>query len=65
MVAWRMMDSGDHWASDVVFGATLGWVVGHTIAGENKDFEVAGFKVLPMAGANGQSVVGVNLFKQF
>jgi membrane-associated phospholipid phosphatase len=28
-----MMDEGDHWASDVLFGAVLGWVVGHTVAG--------------------------------
>ena len=25
---YRMMDSGDHWASDVLFGAVLGYIVG-------------------------------------
>ncbi|MHC4229337.1 MAG: phosphatase PAP2 family protein, partial [Planctomycetota bacterium] len=46
-VAYRMMDTGDHSASDVVFGATLGWVVGHTVAGKHKKLEVAGFDVVP------------------
>ena len=66
VVAWRMMDSGDHWASDIVFGATLGWVVGHTVASENKLPEVAGFTVLPYSGGNSRrSVAGVSLLKLF
>jgi len=66
LVAYRMMDSGDHWASDVVFGATLGWVVGHTIAGKHKNLEIAGFTVLPYAGGYGnQTGFGVNLLKLF
>jgi len=66
VVGWRMMDSGDHWASDVVFGATLGWVVGHSIAKEDKLPEVAGFTVLPYSGANSRrSVAGVSLLKVF
>ena len=65
LVGLRMMDQGDHWASDVVFGATLGWVVGHTIAGEHKDFEVAGFKVLPYTYSNSGPTVGINLVKRF
>ena len=64
-VAWRMMDTGDHWASDVVFGATLGWVVGHTIAGKHKELEIAGFKVLPYTASNNGAVIGVNLVKWF
>jgi len=65
LVAYRMMDTGDHWGSDVVFGATLGWVVGHTIAGKHKELEVAGFKVLPYAGGANDPAVGVILVKQF
>jgi len=64
LVAYRMMDTGDHWASDVVFGVTLGWVVGHTIAAKHKNLEIAGFKVLPLSLRDG-SVVGINLLRQF
>jgi len=65
VVAWRMMDTGDHWASDIVFGATLGWVVGHTIAGKHKELEVAGFKVLPYMGNANGTAMGISLVKQF
>ncbi len=65
LVGYRMMDTGDHWASDVVFGATLGWVVGHTIAGKHKQLEIAGFKVLPYIGNADGPVMGVSLVKQF
>jgi len=66
LVAYRMMDTGDHWASDIVFGVTLGWVVGHTIAGKHKELEVAGFKVLPYFGNyKNDSTFGVNLVKRF
>jgi len=65
LVAYRMMDEGDHWGSDVVFGAALGWVVGHTIAGKHKELEVAGFRILPYTTSNASSVIGVNLLKQF
>ncbi len=64
-VAYRMMDTGDHWASDVVFGATLGWIVGHTVAGRHKKLEVAGFDVVPYVGHTEESTVGVGLLKQF
>ena len=64
-VAWRMMETGDHWASDVVFGVVLGWVVGHTVAGNGKLPEIAGFKVLPYTISSDESVVGLNLLKRF
>ncbi len=47
-VGYRMMESGDHWASDVLFGGVLGYIVGHAIAGENTPLELAGFKVQPL-----------------
>lgn len=65
-VGYRMMDSGDHWASDVLFGGVLGYVVGHAIAGENKKLEVAGFEILPLITPerNG-TTTGVVLAKDF
>ena len=65
LVAYRMMDTGDHWGSDVVFGATLGWVVGHTIAGKHKDLEVGGFTVLPYAPVAYGPALGATLVKRF
>jgi len=66
LVGYRMMDAGDHWASDVVFGATLGWVVGHTIAAKHKKLEVAGFEILPYYAATRDGpAIGVSLVKQF
>ena len=65
LVGWRMMDTGDHWASDVLFGATLGWVVGHTVADRHKQLEIAGFKVLPYTANNNGLVIGVTLVKRF
>jgi hypothetical protein len=66
LVGYRMMDTRDHWASDVVFGATLGWVVGHTIADKHKKLEIADFDVLPYGGTGGDdAVMGVSLVKRF
>ena len=67
LVAYRMMDTGDHWGSDVVFGATLGWVVGHTIAGKHKKLEVAGFEVAPYVATptSRGAATGISLVKYF
>lgn len=68
LVAYRMVDTGDHWTSDVVFGAAIGWVVGHTFADRQKQLEIAGFKVLPYTAyvpATNDTVMGVNLVKRF
>jgi len=67
LVAYRMMDTGDHWGSDVVFGATLGWVVGHTIAGKHNNLEVAGFEVVPYVAAptSRGAATGISLVKYF
>ena len=65
LVAYRMMDTGDHWGSDVVFGATLGWVVGHTVAGKHKKLEIAGFKVVPYMPITEESAIGIGLVKKF
>jgi hypothetical protein len=65
LVAYRMMDAGDHWGSDIVFGATLGWVVGHTIAGKHKNLEVAGFELSPYMATGSDTATGICLVKQF
>lgn len=65
-VGYRMMESGDHWASDVLFGGVLGYVVGHTIAGNNKDFNIAGFKIQPMVSSfYDRPAAGIALAKRF
>lgn len=65
LVAYRMMDTGDHWGSDVIFGATLGWVVGHTFAGRHRELELAGFKLSPCVASSNGPVIGISLFKRF
>ena len=65
VVGYRMMDTGDHWASDVVFGGALGLVVGHTIAGKHKKLEAEGFTVVPYTTGRDGSGVGVGLAKVF
>ena len=64
-VAYRMMDTGDHWASDVVFGATLGWVVGHTVAGRHKKLGLAGFDIVPYISRTEEPTLGIGFLKQF
>lgn len=63
-VGYRMMDAGDHWASDVLFGAVLGYVVGHTVAGKDKKMQVAGCDMVPFFGSRGDAM-GMGLVKQF
>ncbi len=65
VVAWRMMDTRDHWASDCVFGATLGWVIGHTIAGKDRKLEVAGFDVVPFSEGGREQTMGIGFLKRF
>ena len=65
-VGYRMMDSGDHWASDVLFGGILGYIVGHTVAGENKKLEIAGFKIQPLISPQRDgTTAGIVLAKDF
>jgi membrane-associated phospholipid phosphatase len=62
VVGYRMMESGDHWASDVLFGAVLGWVVGHSVAGKSGRMQVAGCEIVPVNVAGG---TGIGLLKKF
>ncbi|MDD5327934.1 MAG: phosphatase PAP2 family protein [Phycisphaerae bacterium] len=68
LISYRMMDTGDHWSSDIVFGAAIGWVVGHTFAAKQTQLEVASFKILPYTAcvpATNDTVMGIHLVKQF
>ncbi len=64
-VGWRMMDSHDHWASDVLFGGTLGYIVGHSVAAKHKQLEIAGFRVEPMMDFGGCPAAGIAFVKRF
>jgi membrane-associated phospholipid phosphatase len=65
LVGWRMMDAHDHWASDVLFGGTLGYIVGHTIAGKHKQLELAGFNIEPLVSLDTHPASGLRLVKRF
>lgn len=65
-VGYRMMDSGDHWASDVLFGAVLGYMVGHYVAAKNRGVEVAGFDLIPYQDVVcDKPVTGLGFYKEF
>jgi membrane-associated phospholipid phosphatase len=65
-VGYRMMDSGDHWASDVLFGGVLGYIVGHHIAGKHQELDLAGFKMAPLASSlSSKEVAGLSFVKNF
>jgi membrane-associated phospholipid phosphatase len=65
-VGYRMMDSGDHWASDVLFGGVLGYIVGHAIAGENKELQFGGFRIQPLVSMlRDKPAAGIALAKEF
>ncbi len=46
LVAIERLDDREHWLSDVVFGAAMGWVVGHTVAGGRRP-EIFGGEIAP------------------
>lgn len=67
-VGYRMMESGDHWPSDVLFGAVWGYLVGHHVAGKDKKAQVGGFEIMPYANVDSvsdESVTGLSLVKRF
>ena len=45
LVMYERMITGEHWASDVIFGAALGYVVGYSVAGNH--VQVLGMDVIP------------------
>lgn len=56
MVAMERIDDDEHYLSDVVMGAVLGTVIGHSVA-SGRDPEFFGWKVLPYANPNGATGV--------
>ena len=60
---YERMETQEHWASDLVFGAAIGYTIGKTVAG-NKKLELFGMQVLPyIDGQTGAS--GLLLVKRF
>jgi len=65
-VGYRMMESGDHWPSDVMFGAVMGYIVGHHVAGRHRLPEVGGFQVVPWTRTDdGRTATGIALARTF
>ncbi|MCK6457789.1 MAG: phosphatase PAP2 family protein [Phycisphaerae bacterium] len=63
LVGVERLNSGEHYLSDVLFGAVMGTVIGHSVA-SGRDPELFGWKVLPYADpATGSS--GMALMKSF
>ena len=54
LVAMERLDSDEHFLSDVVMGAVMGLVIGHTIAGE-RELELAGGRIVPYVDPQTQS----------
>ena len=46
LVMYERMITGEHWASDVIFGAAMGYVIGHTVAGQHR-MQVFGMDIIP------------------
>ena len=66
VVGWRMMDAHEHWASDVLFGGTLGYIIGHSVAAKHKQLEIAGFRIEPMICLEDAGpTTGISLVKRF
>jgi membrane-associated phospholipid phosphatase len=61
-VATSRLEDREHWLSDVIFGAVLGAVVGHSVA-RGRELEVGGFTVLPYVHPEGGA--GLMFAKQF
>ncbi|MBN2563209.1 MAG: phosphatase PAP2 family protein [Phycisphaerae bacterium] len=60
LVAMERIDSNEHYFSDVMMGAVVGTMIGHSVA-SGRDPEFFGWKVLPYASPNGGT--GVALMK--
>ena len=63
LVMYERLDNGEHWASDVVFGAAMGYVVGSTVAQRYKP-EIFGMEVMPYIDPLSGST-GLALMKRF
>lgn len=62
-VMYERMETAEHWASDLIFGAAVGYTVGKTVAGKYKP-EGFGMNVLPYVDPQ-TGGTGIMLTKQF
>lgn len=62
LVMYERMETGEHWASDVVFGAALGYTIGTTVAAKHRP-TIFDMEVMPYVSPSGAA--GVALVKQF
>ena len=60
LVAIDWLDDREHYLSDVVFGAVMGTVIGHSVA-SGRDPEFFGWKLIPYCNPNTQTT-GVALY---
>ena len=63
LVAMERLDDGEHWISDVVFGAALGLVVGQTVAG-GRPPEIFGGQLAPYVNPE-NGISGIAWVKTF
>ena len=63
LVAMERLDDGEHWISDVVFGAALGLVVGHTVA-DGRPPEIFGGQLAPYVNPE-NGISGIAWVKTF
>ena len=63
LVAMERLDDGEHWISDVVFGAALGLVVGRTVAG-GRPPEIFGGQLAPYVNPE-NGISGIAWVKTF
>src|ERR1043166_6383971 len=64
LVAIERLDDREHYFSDVVFGAVMGTVIGHSVA-SGRDPEFFGWKVIPYADPRDGGSTGIALYKSF
>ncbi|MCK6483220.1 MAG: phosphatase PAP2 family protein [Phycisphaerae bacterium] len=63
LVAVERLDSGEHYFSDVAFGAVMGMVIGHSVA-SGRDPEFFGWRLVPYADP-ATGTTGLALHKSF
>ena len=62
LVMYERMETGEHWASDIVFGAAIGYTVGKTVAAKDRS-KIFGMDLAPYVSDSGAK--GVVLVKAF
>lgn len=62
LVMYERMETSEHWASDIIFGAAIGYTVGKTVATKYRP-KIFDMEVMPFINPSGAA--GVALVKQF